>query len=1231
MHSISADCLFEFPPYGAAKGTHYNYQIYLSIMCFGLISITSFKLLILPVLQSVIASGIYEYLKEECLMPNDKLSLSFEKCVTEALCRAIQRYKNFDKDKADALSHDEIKYYLRVLKDELVNLEPVDRKTYIDKNLYKFFKEEVKKSPTALNHLSFDLVMKCIKQHSITLDILKSIQPKIEHIIENTETLLDETNEIKADIQSLKTSISTFQNASYNFDIQCDDTIDLICPIPVKVALREDVVKYCKQILDSEHVLHIYGTFKSGKSVLACLIAQKYQDYTKIRIGLDYKSQITVQSLLQAIGIKGKKIVIIDGLQQTDSDRLGNICNYIIRFANTNTLIIIASCESFASISLNRQSIITEVESTQLSEGDVLSLVDSSKGSWGRLVYQITSGNPQLVQLAISFLESRNYNLTDKDLYNLFVFNGDMDISTQCRKVLSRMLPDKDSQNLLNRLLLLGPVFTKEECEIVANVSPIIELPHTLLANMTGTWIKENGVNYEITPLLRKSVKPDLNIYVKRDCCNAIADHIVNTKSLSANDIMLVFTLYMTGGLYEKMAELYIDTLLYLYEHQALKSAFGSLLKGFWHDLPLPNELHLSTKISIRSIQLSLFGISEPGEFDNTADELYQLIDNADADTQRQLNSSYNVLSGYYLVSGNVEKQIICASKILPSEITEELNLKLSSEQIFLVQMNQVKDFKNLCLLMESQAKGEFVLYDLYSDAVHCAINHVIEKLSEEDQINVLDIIIAKSHDLGLDNLYPFATCAVAIKMHIHSTKKEIEEVHYLYTNNADLLKYELGYLQLNYAYAVALEENGLANDAGNYFIKATEIRNPTISSFTSLHSNIAAAKYVGKTGPQRVVKMLCDFMKSPKFGQYLMESQMMLFYGTLSIAYWFNNQRKEAMQMNNIITDYVWKNRYDVGDECKEIIIRQGAMLNQYFHLTLYDAQDSENIPLKYYLFTYSIRDILDLYSPTRIWGCLALTSLLNDLEFGNNDITYSYTQKALEFCKTADSSVSQIINIMSTMIPLLLQKEDWDAVEYLVVTSASSMLKLADRPKGSEDNFLCSALLYMACTRAEKHNKGEYVDDDRIRAIVAKFLEVIGKPKLEKEILQALSDESPEYAKIENDVLKTISYLWHIDNFSSPNLVILMHRLYRVLSQNWKQHSLIESANNTLISIINHRLLINPDAFNLLYSNPDILIDDALKKIGFESTHRLIIAYNFLLKNPPTVNGELEDFLCP
>lgn len=1069
----------------------------------------------------------------------------------------------------------------------------------------------------------------CKKAEKEVLNILKEIRPVINKTYANTETILDETAGIKKVLADMQAKLTTIYSDRFNFDIQRNDTIDLICPIPEKVAQRSELVLQCKQHLDNDLIIHIYGTYKTGKSVLACLVAQQYQNYEKIRITLDYKNQISIQNILQVIEGGNKKVVIIDGLNVQDQDELDTYCRIFRQYATKEFLIIITSHDSFASISLDKKSAVKEAESLSLGVEDVTELFDESHKKWGELIYGITSGSPQLVQLALNFVESRNYQLNEKNLYDLFTFDGGMDLSTQCRKVLSRMLSDRESLNLLNRLLLLGTSFTREECQIVASVNPAVETPLTHLSNLVGTWIKENGDQYEISPLLRKALKPDLISYTKSDCCKAIADHIVQSKQLSANDVMRLFTLYSSGGLYDDMADLYIDTLCYLQSTGASDSYFGKLIKGFWHNMPLPEEMTLDKKIVIRSLQLCLCGISNPGKYDNAADELYMLMDNAEPDTRRELGGIYEVISYYYLLSGNVAKHNEIHNNIIPSDISKEINNKISPQQLLLLQLSQIRDLENLFLLMASMSTDSFEMYDMFMDGVNCAINNILVNAPTEKHVECLEAVIAKAYELGIQSLYPFAVSAASRLIQIQSSQKNVAEVERLYHENSKLLEYKIGELQLNYAIAVAFEENGLEQNAQTHFLYATKVKDLNLASHISLQSYLSAVTYVGKSDTQGAVDILCDFMKIPGFANHLLENQKMLFYGSLSIAYWFNKQHKEAIRINNVITDFVWRNRQNTDDSFKDVVIRQGLMLCHYLHRELHGADAPDNIPLMHNLYTVPIRDIFDLYSASRLWGVLTLTFTLNDIIEDNEDVTYSYANKAIEFCKIADSTVSQYIGIISQCIPLLLSRENLDGVEYMIETMASTLANLKDAPAKLDETFIYNALLQIACWRVIKLNKCEYFDDDRVKDIIEKYSKSIGKIELGEYIVSMLYDSTPDYAKTDNDILKTAAYLWHIDDYNTPDMVILMHRVFVLWSRNWNQKSLINSLNVLFVSIINHQIRFNPSAFSLRNKDVSELVGRALKVDGFEAAHKLIIAYNYLLQSPPEVHGELEDFL--
>jgi tetratricopeptide (TPR) repeat protein len=170
----------------------------------GLLTIASLKLFALPIIQNVIASGIYEYLKTECLLPSDTLSLTFDNSVKEALCRAVKKSKKIDRDDAEIFADSEFRFYFKVLKDDLINLEPIDRKTYINQNLYKTFVDEVKKSPTAMRHLSFRLIRHSVSLQRQALSVIEGLSTAINQTLSNTEEILSKEDVISRQVEEVK-------------------------------------------------------------------------------------------------------------------------------------------------------------------------------------------------------------------------------------------------------------------------------------------------------------------------------------------------------------------------------------------------------------------------------------------------------------------------------------------------------------------------------------------------------------------------------------------------------------------------------------------------------------------------------------------------------------------------------------------------------------------------------------------------------------------------------------------------------------------------------------------------------------------------------------------------------------------------------------------------------------------------------------------------------------------
>lgn len=86
-------------------------------------------------------------------------------------------------------------------------------------------------------------------------------------------------------------------------------------------------------------------------------------------------------------------------------------------------------------------------------------------------------------------------------------------------------------------------------------------------------------------------------------------------------------------------------------------------------------------------------------------------------------------------------------------------------------------------------------------------------------------------------------------------------------------------------------------------------------------------------------------------------------------------------MKMSNLVLNGIYKEKDNLSDLYKEIAVRHSAMLTQYMNLALNGVENPDSIMLGYDMYFNSIRDVLSLYSSTRVFGCLAISCLLNDL----------------------------------------------------------------------------------------------------------------------------------------------------------------------------------------------------------------------------------------------------------
>lgn len=139
----------------------------------------------------------------------------------------------------------------------------------------------------------------------------------------------------------------------------------------------------------------------------------------------------------------------------------------------------------------------------------------------------------------------------------------------------------------------------------------------------------------------------------------------------------------------------------------------------------------------------------------------------------------------------------------------------------------------------------------------------------------------------------------------------------------------------------------------------------------------------------------------------------------------------------------------------------------------------------------------------------------------------------------------------------------------------------------------------------------------------------DAINNESKQKMILESLKPEFEDFNGIQDDYLKTVSYVWHYDRFSANDLLSLMFKVYYIIKNSKGQKSLVAFLQNYMISITDFAICKHRNDFSLAYIDVAGLRRKALSVSGYESTVRLMQAYYHLLKTEPKLSQELEDLL--
>jgi len=260
---------------------------------------------LLPILQNIVASAAYDKVKNIMYADDDSDNDAFRKVMREAFVDAVKKTKKDANDvQIKKTEREEFRYYQKVIIDEIVLLEPTDKKKYINQDLYIAFKNEVMKRQDALSGLSLALAQECVKTAQKNESLLTQ--------------LLGDVTEIKDDIKIIKESVTkqpkTFKEMSSNLR-----GIDRYLADDYHIERQETTLilewVYRKDYFNKpeERICIVTGEAGCGKTVVLADVLNKLeqQDIPTIGLKTDYLFDINDTDIDKALNLNGTSLIQI--------------------------------------------------------------------------------------------------------------------------------------------------------------------------------------------------------------------------------------------------------------------------------------------------------------------------------------------------------------------------------------------------------------------------------------------------------------------------------------------------------------------------------------------------------------------------------------------------------------------------------------------------------------------------------------------------------------------------------------------------------------------------------------------------------------------------------------------------------------------------------------------------------------------------------------------------------
>lgn len=1054
--------------------------------------LASISLFLAPVLQSLIATAIFESGKAGVSFLADKKSM--EKRYRSAFERAISRFYA-DPEYAGNEARREYDHYLEVLKADFKTAEDFKPQKGQYKKLLELFEEEVCKDARLRIWTQFKMLRMSVgslkqienSQRAILEQLtgarkeanqsLSAINDKLDIIVKSVQA----SPELKQ-VTVIPSSLSVLQNADVN---------------SLHIVKRELLVQHCVEQCNEGKVLVLYGGVKIGKHTLAELVISNVNEgfvCTDVPSGhLNDVIRLCYQELHD-----GKKPVITTDAPVDSSMTL---------------------------VDMNR---VAQVEVPLLTEEETKELIATyaPRQDFSKFIWAHSYGHPVLAKALCTYLSSCGWEIDEKVFGKMLNYSFDRQLSRSLAELMQRMIPDIDTRSLLNRLMLVKTDFTEDDVKALASVEPQIAEPQSKLLTMTPGWITEENGMFKVTPLYDKAWTPDMDSRCYRDCNWLLASRIIiQLKPLNELDVLHYILYAQNAERYDEAGLMYMRALEKIRKEDLAKL---TILPSMWVDVPLPIHMTENLRIAIRVQQLMILKNLSSGKRNYILNDLCRIVEGA---TESELSAAYySVLSvlcwmedriqaglKYHYLS--IEKRNKDSKGV--DELDEMDELYKKSIWVLPLRFTKIEEFD--AWLKDFSAKP--FEYD-HSDrdiCEHCyltgyqLVNRVWKDWEKPDIIAGLQHILNKSVEHRCPEM---AISALFELMETYNKAGRYEETKNIYNDYyGQFDEYPLAKVLLNGSMAYAIYSNKeVANREVLPYIEAmqTEVYGEVIPNI-HLHLGQIKAYVKSETDVNEGIVQLngvIDYVQKPGHSSTIYEYYQSL--GELSLMYWDLGDRVRSIEVVSECVKYVTSDEGLKSPFAKTYLCLCDCLLVNYLdELGVREIPEGQSKSYRG-MFTEQDAQSLDtLYSEDRIFmSCYLMYQISGALKIEKLKKEWAY--KVLEAIKSRGEN-KEIHFIATLLVPVFLKEQDFDAVAQIAeISSVSQALEYETHPemkRVSADSefieYVMTPVLFLALRMAITGDKSGL---EKTREILRSYHPVI-HDEVVKEVIAVL--ERGEYDK--------------------------------------------------------------------------------------------------------------------